>query len=139
MPGENIIFNIGICTIFDNIDKQVMYLNHEIHHVLLRHSLSQASKRLLNMILLGFSFFSFEFGFYFAYPVKYLGLFYRLKQSQYLESRADKRGLKILQVAGFEVNEAPKMVLLFKALEMIEDNSEFLDSKYKKEEANVNL
>ena len=45
----------------------------------------------------------------------------------------------MMHVACFDANEAPKKVLLFKALEKIEDNSEFLDSKYKKEEANVNL
>lgn len=120
MPGGNIVFNIGICDVFDNVDQIAMVMGHEMSHVILRHSLRQASKKLLNIIAMCFGFISLEFGVFYAYGFEYFESIYKLKQSRVHESRADENGLKLLQRAGYDINEGPKMILKFQEQELMQ-------------------
>lgn len=121
MPGGNIVFNIGICQLFDNVDQIAMVMGHEISHVLLRHSLRQASKKLINLFAMLFGFISLEFGFLYAYGIEKMESVYKLKQSRVHESRADENGLKLLQRAGYSIGEGPNMILKFQELELERD------------------
>ena len=46
---------------------------------------------------------------------------YKLAHSRIHEARADENGLKLLQRAGFNIQEGPKMILKFQELEMKKD------------------
>ena len=140
MPGGNIVFNIGICDVFDNVDQIAMVMGHEISHVLLRHSLRQASKKLINIMTMLFGFISLEFGFMYAWGFEYMESVYKLKQSRVHESRADENGLKLCQRAGYDINESPNMILKFQEQEMMKDKEfQALNVNKKHEEAEGQL
>lgn len=113
LPGGNILFLIGICDVFDNVDQIAMVMAHEVSHVLLRHSVRQASKKFLNIIAMAFACFSFEFGVAYVYAMEKMESVYKLKHSRVHEARADEKGLELLQRAGFNIHEGPKMILKF--------------------------
>jgi Zn-dependent protease with chaperone function len=71
-------------------------MGHEVSHVTLRHSVRQASKKLINILALAFSALSFEFSLLYLWGFEWFEKVYKLKHSRVHEARADEIGLKLL-------------------------------------------
>lgn len=112
------IFNTGICGVFDNVDQLACVMGHEISHVTLRHSLRQASKSLLNALALVLFAISFEFSLFYYDGFQYCSDVFKLRHSRVHEARADEIGLKYISKAGFDPKEGINMILHLEELEL---------------------
>ena len=108
-PGGQIVLHKGILDLAENADQAAMVLSHEISHSLLRHS----NRNISNSILVGL----FKIGLSFCLDLSpdeliVMGKSGGIGLSQYSkaqESAADIWGLRLLEQAGFDIREGPKI------------------------------